>query len=120
MLNQAPCHEVWGTENIAPCIYLGTRWSEVVSFTPRPLYLRGKGPWYPLVRRLSGAQNRSGRGDVDKNPCPYRKSNSCRPARSLASILTKLFRLLGKLYIYVKESKIIHFLFGTVLAINLF
>jgi len=34
----------------------------VVSFTPRPLYLRGKSSWYPLDRRLDGPQNRSGRG----------------------------------------------------------
>jgi len=28
-----------------------TRWRWVVSFTPRPLYLRRKTPWYPLKRR---------------------------------------------------------------------
>jgi len=26
------------------------------------LHLQGKSPWYPLDRRLSGPQNRSGRG----------------------------------------------------------
>jgi hypothetical protein len=30
----------------------------VVSFTPRPLYLRGKSPRYPLDRRLGGPQRR--------------------------------------------------------------
>jgi len=30
----------------------------VVSFTPRPLYPQGKGPWYPLDRRLGGPQHR--------------------------------------------------------------
>jgi hypothetical protein len=30
----------------------------VVSFTPRPLYRRGKGPRYPLDRRLGGPQSR--------------------------------------------------------------
>jgi hypothetical protein len=35
------------------------RW--VVSFTPRPLYPRGKSPRYPLDRRLGGLQSRSGR-----------------------------------------------------------
>jgi hypothetical protein len=39
----------------------------VVSFTPRPLYPEGRNPWYPLDRRLVGAQNRSGRGGVEKN-----------------------------------------------------
>jgi hypothetical protein len=34
---------------------------EVVSFTPRPLYPRGKSPRYPLDRRLGGSQNQSGR-----------------------------------------------------------
>jgi hypothetical protein len=31
----------------------------VVSFTPRPLYSRGKSPWYPLDRRLGGPQSPS-------------------------------------------------------------
>jgi hypothetical protein len=29
----------------------------VVSFKPRPLYPRGKSPWYPLDRRLGEPQN---------------------------------------------------------------
>jgi hypothetical protein len=33
----------------------------VGSFTPRPLYPRGKCPWYPLDRRLGGHQSQSGR-----------------------------------------------------------
>jgi hypothetical protein len=32
----------------------------------RPLYPQGKSPWYPLDRRLSGPQGRSGRGE-EKN-----------------------------------------------------
>jgi len=32
----------------------------VVSFTPRPLYLQRKNPWYPLDRRLGGPQSQSG------------------------------------------------------------
>jgi len=35
---------------------------EVVRFTPRPLYLQGKIPWYPLDRKLGGPQSLSGRG----------------------------------------------------------
>jgi hypothetical protein len=42
----------------------------VVSFTPRPLYLQAKSPWYPLDRRLGGLQNRSGRGGEEKNSQP--------------------------------------------------
>jgi hypothetical protein len=45
---------------------LGTRWRLVVSFTPRPLYPRGKIPRYPLDRRLGGPQNRSGRRREEK------------------------------------------------------
>jgi hypothetical protein len=45
---------------------LGTSWRWVVSFTPRPLYPRGKGPRYPLDRRLSGPQSQSGRRGEEK------------------------------------------------------
>jgi hypothetical protein len=44
---------------------LGTSCRWVVSFTPLPLYLRGKSPLYPLYRRLGGPQSRFGRnGEV--------------------------------------------------------
>jgi hypothetical protein len=49
---------------------LCTRWRWVVSFTPRPLYLQGKGPWCPLDRRLGGPQSRSERGGEEKNSQP--------------------------------------------------
>jgi hypothetical protein len=38
----------------------------VVSFIPRPLYPRGKSPWYPLDRRLGGTQNRYGQYGEEK------------------------------------------------------
>jgi hypothetical protein len=38
----------------------------VVSFTPRPLYPRGKSPRYPLDRRLGGPQSRSARRGEEK------------------------------------------------------
>jgi hypothetical protein len=38
----------------------------VVSFTPRPLYPRGKSPWYPLDRWLGGPQSRSELGGEEK------------------------------------------------------
>jgi hypothetical protein len=54
----------WGSGTVAPRILdLGSRWRWVVSFTPRLLYPQGKRPWYPLDRRLGGAQSRSGHGD---------------------------------------------------------
>jgi hypothetical protein len=31
---------------------------------------QGKNPWYPLSRRLSGLQRRSGRGGEEKNSQP--------------------------------------------------
>jgi hypothetical protein len=65
----------------------GTRWRWVVSFTPRPLYLQGKTPWYPLYRRLGGPQSRSGRGGEEKNSEPPQGTeywNPDRPTRSTA------------------------------------
>jgi hypothetical protein len=38
----------------------------VVSFTPLPLYSRGKEHWYPLDGRLGGPQSRSGRRGEEK------------------------------------------------------
>jgi hypothetical protein len=45
----------------------GTRCKRVVIFRPVPLYPRGKGPRYPLDRRLGGAQRRSGRCGEEEN-----------------------------------------------------
>jgi hypothetical protein len=60
-----------GNGGVAPRILdFGTRWRWVVSFTPRPVHLQGKSPWYPLDRRLSGPQSRSGRGGEEKNSQP--------------------------------------------------
>jgi len=42
----------------------------VISFTPQPLYPERKSPCYPLDRRLSGLQSRSGRGGEEKNSQP--------------------------------------------------
>jgi hypothetical protein len=45
----------WGSGGIAQHILdFGTRWRRVVSFTTRPLFSKGKSPWYPLDRRLGG------------------------------------------------------------------
>jgi len=41
-----------------------------VSFMLRPLYPRGKSPWYPLDRRLGGRQGWSGGGGEEKNSLP--------------------------------------------------
>jgi hypothetical protein len=78
-MSLALCHEgVWGSGCIDPYfLYLGTGWRCVVSFTPRPLY-----PGYPLDRRFSGPQSRSGRFGEEKivdptgtqNPTPQPSS----------------------------------------------
>jgi hypothetical protein len=48
----------------------------VVSFTPRPLYLLGKSPLYPLDRILNGPQCRSGRRGQEKIIDPTGTRNS--------------------------------------------
>jgi hypothetical protein len=42
----------------------------VVSFTPWPLYLQGKSPFYLLDRRLGRPQSQSGCGGEEKNSHP--------------------------------------------------
>jgi hypothetical protein len=49
---------------------LGTSWRWVVSFTPRPLYPRGKSSQYPLDMRMGGPQSRSGQREDEKNLDP--------------------------------------------------
>jgi hypothetical protein len=47
---------------------------------PRPLYLKGKSPSYPLDRRLGGPQSHSGRGGEEKISSPLpRESNPRTP-----------------------------------------
>jgi hypothetical protein len=85
----------WGSGGIAPRIRdLGTRWRWVVSFTPWPLYFRGKGHWYPWNRRVDGAQSRSGRGGEEKifHYCRCRELNRCRPA-SKPTVLPESIRI---------------------------
>jgi hypothetical protein len=66
-------NEALRREGVCECVYigpyfldLGTSWKWLVSFTPRPLYTRGKSPRYPLDRRLGEPQNRSGRRREEK------------------------------------------------------
>jgi hypothetical protein len=61
----------WWSGSIVPYILdLGTIWTWVVSFMPRPLYPHGNSPWYHLDRRLGGPQSRSGRDGGGKNSQP--------------------------------------------------
>jgi hypothetical protein len=57
-----------GSGCTSPCILdLGTSWRRVVSFMHRPLYPRGKNPWYSLDRKLVGPQSRSGHIGEEKH-----------------------------------------------------
>jgi hypothetical protein len=93
----------WGSGGIGPRILdLGTRKRWVVSFTLRPLYPRGKSPWYPFDRRLGGPQSQSGLGFEEKNsqllPVPKRPIIQLVAQRSA----TELSRLPIK-HIYQRE-----------------
>jgi hypothetical protein len=77
---------------------LGTRWGRVVSFTPRPLYPRGKSPRYPSDRRLGGPQSRSGRYGEDKN---FATAGNRTPAIQPVTIPTELCWLYMILHIYI-------------------
>jgi hypothetical protein len=67
--NWAPPHEgvLEGVGIAQRILNLSTRWRWVVSFVHRSLYSQGKSPWYPVDRRMGGAQSRSGRGGEEKN-----------------------------------------------------
>jgi hypothetical protein len=59
-----------------------------VSFTPRPLYPRGKTPRYPLDRKLGGPQSLSGRfGEEKILDTTGLELRSYSPARSLIFLL---------------------------------
>jgi hypothetical protein len=55
---------------------LGISWRWVVSFTPLPLYPRGKSPQHPLDRRLGGPQAPVLTTWRRENSWLYRDSNS--------------------------------------------
>jgi hypothetical protein len=61
-------------------LVVGTRWGWVVSFTPLPLYSRGKSTRYPLDRSLGGPQSRSGRsGEGKKSSIAENRSRTFQP-----------------------------------------
>jgi hypothetical protein len=104
----------WGSGGIAPFILdLGTRWRWVVSFTFRSLYHQGKGPWYPLDRRLGGPQSWSGRGGEEENTSNYFKQMrkisinlrlSCLWAEQKAEVITTALR---EFYDAIPTAKVI-------------
>jgi hypothetical protein len=87
----------WGSGGIAPRILdFVTRRRGVVSFTPRPLYLQGKSPCYPLNRRLIGLHNPSGRDGEEKNSHPLPGLEPPIIQRVAQRHTTELSRLLAK------------------------
>jgi hypothetical protein len=87
LTNKALRHEgVWGSECIDPRILdLCTSWRWVVSFTPLPLYPRGKSPRYQLDRILGEPQSPSGRRGEEKilDPTGTRTPNPRSSSQSL-------------------------------------
>jgi hypothetical protein len=77
---------------------LGTRWSWVVSFTPRPLYSRWKSLRYPLDTKVNGPQRRSAYCGVENSllllPGIKPRTSSLYPV----VIPTELSRLHANLY----------------------
>jgi hypothetical protein len=92
LLNYASHHkDVLGSGGMAPRILnLSTKWRWVVSFTPRPLYCRGKSPRHPLDRRLDGPQSLIWTWRWEENT----------PARSLVTTLTELQRFILSKHAY--------------------
>jgi hypothetical protein len=68
-----------------------------LTLTHQLLYPQGQTARNPLERTVSGPRSQSGRGGEEKNPYPYRESNSGRPIRGLDTIQTDLRRLFGRL-----------------------
>jgi hypothetical protein len=112
LTNQALRHEdVWGSGCTEPhFVYLETRssWKWVISFTPLPLYPRGKNPSYPLDTRLGGPQSRSGRRG--ENSWPYREScitNRQIHAPSIDETNNETLILQDFVLLYLKETSLV-------------
>jgi len=89
----------WGSGGIAPCVLdLGTRWRWVVSFTPRPLYPKGRNPdthWTGgWVGPIAGTDAEAKRKKSHLGPC--RGLSPGRPASNSVSIMTELPRLINR------------------------
>jgi len=63
---------MWGNGGKAlRVLNVETTWRWVFTFTLVPLYCQGKNPRYPLNRKLSGPNSRSGRFGEEKNSCLF-------------------------------------------------
>jgi hypothetical protein len=81
----------------------------MVSFTPRPLYLQAKNPWYPLDRRLGGPQCRSGQGGEEKNsqPLPGLEPSIQPVAQRYTAELTRLLLYSNNSQIFLHHVSVI-------------
>jgi len=82
----------------------------MVSFTPWPLYSRGKSPQYPLDMRFDGPQNLSGRGGEEKESLPCREVHLICPGCLLVSIWS--------FDVKIKLLNVIKYLHGAELFLN--
>jgi hypothetical protein len=80
---------------------LCTRWLWVVRITPRPLYPRGKSPWYPLGRRLSGP--RACLYAVGRRKISFPPAGNQTPAVQLVALRYKGF--IDKFLEFIYESR---------------
>jgi hypothetical protein len=89
---------MWEWRYSSTILDFGTRWRWMISFTPRPLITGERAAGTNWIWGWMGPQSRSIRCEEETNFCPYRQSNSGRPART-----TSLYRLRypGFLFLYV-------------------
>jgi hypothetical protein len=107
-LSTAPWRRFGGVEVYLHGFFdLGTRWRWVISFTPRPLYLQWKSPWYSLDRRLGGPQSRFGRGDEEKNSQPLRESKPGTPIFQPVAYTILIYVFVAQFLVFVKSEKFV-------------
>jgi hypothetical protein len=70
-----PWRCTWECRYSSIILDLGSRWRWMVSFVPWPRYPQGKGPWYPLDRRLGWPQSWPGHCGEENISCPCQEWN---------------------------------------------
>jgi hypothetical protein len=85
----------------------------VVSFTPRPLYLQGKNPWYPLYRKVGGHRSRFGRYaiekkclDPDENQTPAAQLTA-RRYYQLSHVYRPIYKILSTINILIINNYVV-------------
>jgi hypothetical protein len=75
-----------------------------VSFTPLPIYTRGKIPRYPLARRLGGHQNSSGRRGEDHYHSGFSQQPIAVPA-ALSPLPVYLGQAIKYVFLFISITK---------------